>query len=78
MCNFNYKEPIDRKSDFTISLNQLKNGHLACFCQVGNGYISVIFVTVMLLKLKTRRKIEIVEFPDSTGDRWRENFFTLA
>ena len=24
-CNFNYKEPINRKSDLTISLNQLKS-----------------------------------------------------
>ena len=26
--NFNYKETIDIKSDLTITLNQLKSGHL--------------------------------------------------
>ena len=118
-CNFNNKEPIDKKSDLTISLNQLKSSHL---CLLGGTlsktipsircgsrssqcisvarslsikrtdhhvllkascclrsqltswwwlYISVIFVSALLLHLKAKMKIEIVEFPDSTSDNWR-------
>ena len=72
------------KSYLTVSLSQLKSGYLRTLLTTfGDGdqnqlkvipcysHSSAIFVSVLLLHVKTGRKVGIIESPDSTNDKCR-------